>query len=74
MEEKKKSKKVAASIFTVLGVIVILTGIGIMLYAGVWKPAHGSGQDSVDVFYATEEEQDVYAWMQYMSDSVAHCV
>lgn len=72
MEEKKKSKKVAASIFTVLGVIVILTGIGIMLYAGVWKPAHGSGQDPVDVFYATEEEQDVYAWMQYMSDSVAY--
>lgn len=72
MEEKKKSKKVAASIILVIGIIVILSGIGVMVYAGVWKPAHGSGKDPVDVFYATEDEQDVYAWMQYLSDSVAY--
>ncbi|MGN0506837.1 MAG: hypothetical protein ACI4FZ_09755 [Lachnospiraceae bacterium] len=72
MEEtkKKNTKKVCGWILIILAIVLIVLGISVMVF-GVTQE-DGKKETAIDVYYATEDEQNVYTWMQYMSDSVAY--
>ncbi len=70
-ESPKKSKnKILGIILLVLGAVLMVLGVGIIFMGNTTSRVETS--EPIDVYYAFETEQYVYARTQYMTESVAY--